>query len=769
MNKKEIMNKEKRTKKKKLEGTSKPLIVVESPSKARTISKYLSKKFNVVASVGHVKDLPGSKFGVEIENNFAPQYITIKGKGKILSEIKKAARSASSVYLAPDPDREGEAIAWHIAEELNEDKDKVYRVLFNEITEKAIKEALQNPGRIDINKVNAQQARRILDRIVGYKLSPLLWEKVRRGLSAGRVQSVAVRLICDLEREIGQFKPEEYWSILANVEGKNPPPFEIKLIKYQNENINIPDGQEAERIKGVLSSTHYSVRTIERKEKRKYPLPPFTTSKLQQEAARRLRFTAKKTMLLAQSLYEGLEIGDEGPAGLITYMRTDSVRVSDDAKSEARIYIKDNIGHEYLPDRAIEYKNKKGIQDAHEAIRPTSVIRTPEYIKGYVDRDTYNLYRLICNRFVACQMNPAILDTTTIDVEAGDYLLRATGSVMKFPGFMKLYQEERDETVEAGEGEDEVIPSLTEGERLRLNSIEAKQHFTQPPPRYTEATLIKELEEKGIGRPSTYAAILSTIQDRKYAEKREGRFFPTELGFLVNDLLVEHFPELIDVMFTARMEEELDEIEEGRYEWQAAVGDFYGPFNQHLEKAKAGMRNLKREETPTDIKCEKCGSNMIIKWGRRGYFLACSAYPECKTTKEFKRTEDGTIEVIKEEGTNETCTACGSPMVIKTGRYGRFLACSNYPACKTTRPLTTGVRCPEPDCSGEITERRSKRGKVFYSCTRYPECKFAMWNKPVPQPCPLCGAPFLGEKRTRGGGSTIVCLKKGCGYKMENA
>ncbi|OGW58821.1 MAG: DNA topoisomerase I, partial [Nitrospirae bacterium RIFCSPLOW2_12_42_9] len=427
------MNKEKRTKKKKLEGTSKPLIVVESPSKARTISKYLSKKFNVVASVGHVKDLPGSKFGVEIENNFAPQYITIKGKGKILSEIKKAARSASSVYLAPDPDREGEAIAWHIAEELNEDKDKVYRVLFNEITEKAIKEALQNPGRIDINKVNAQQARRILDRIVGYKLSPLLWEKVRRGLSAGRVQSVAVRLICDLEREIGQFKPEEYWSILASVEGKNPPPFEIKLIKYQNENINIPDGQEAERIKGVLSSTHYSVRTIERKEKRKYPLPPFTTSKLQQEAARRLRFTAKKTMLLAQSLYEGLEIGDEGPAGLITYMRTDSVRVSDDAKSEARIYIKDNIGHEYLPDRAIEYKNKKGIQDAHEAIRPTSVIRTPEYIKGYVDRDTYNLYRLIWNRFVACQMNPAILDTTTIDVEAGDYLLRATGSVMKFP------------------------------------------------------------------------------------------------------------------------------------------------------------------------------------------------------------------------------------------------------------------------------------------------------------------------------------------------
>lgn len=746
----------------------KPLIVVESPSKARTITKYLGKKYNVIASVGHVKDLPESKFGVDIDQDFSPHYITIKGKGKILSEIKRAAKSASVIFLGPDPDREGEAIAWHIAEELNEGKDNVYRVLFHEITEKAIKEALRNPGRIDMNKVNAQQARRILDRIVGYKLSPLLWEKVRRGLSAGRVQSVAVRLICDLEGEIERFVSEEYWSIVAKVEGKSPPPFEIRLIKFRNEEINIPDQLEAERIKGVLSGSDYIVKSIERKEKKKNPPPPFTTSKLQQEASRKLRFTAQKTMLIAQRLYEGLEVGNEGPVGLVTYMRTDSVRVSKDAQTEARRYIEESIGREYLPERAVDYKNKKGIQDAHEAIRPTSVLRTPEMIKEYVDRDAYHLYKLIWNRFVACQMNPAVLDTTTVDIEAGEYLLRATGTVIKFPGFMKLYQEERDESEQPREeGEEGMIPPLTEGERLILHALELKQHFTQPPPRYTEATLIKELEEQGIGRPSTYASILSTIQERKYVEKREGRFYPTELGVLVNGLLVEHFPELIDVKFTAKMEEELDEIEEGRYEWAEAVGDFYKPFSQHLEKARNEMRNIKREETPTDIKCDKCGNRMVIKWGKLGYFLACSGYPDCKNTMEFKRGEDGKIEIVREETSGESCPECGSPLVIKNGRYGRFLACSNYPACKTTKPLTTGVRCPEPGCGGEITERRSKKGRVFYSCTRYPDCKFAMWDKPVPQPCPQCGAPFLVEKRTRGGSSKVMCARKGCGYKEE--
>ena len=746
---------------------SKPLIIVESPAKARTITKYLGKSYNVMASVGHVKDLPISKLGVDIDNDFTPHYVTIKGKAKILTDIKKAAKSASKIFLCPDPDREGEAIAWHIAEELNDKVDNIYRVLFHEITEKAIKEALHTPGRIDTNKVNAQQARRILDRIVGYKLSPLLWEKVRRGLSAGRVQSVAVRIICDLEKEIQQFVSEEYWSLTATVEGRVQPPFAIKLIKYRNEDIKVPNQQDAERIKNVLSGIEYIVKAIEKKERKKNPQPPFTTSKLQQEAARKLRFTAKKTMMVAQKLYEGIEIGSEGPVGLITYMRTDSVRVSADAQGEARKYIKENIGHEYIPGKGVDYKNKKGIQDAHEAIRPTSVFRSPEEIKGHVDKDTYNLYRLIWNRFVACQMSPALLDTTTIDVTAGEYILRATGAVVKFPGFMKLYEEGSDDTAQAIEGEEgSVLPSVTVGERLNLLTIEPKQHFTQPPARYTEATLIKELEENGIGRPSTYATILSTIQDREYVEKKEGKFYPTELGVLVNNLLVEHFPELIDVMFTAKMEDELDEIEEGRYEWRQAVGDFYKPFDQHLEKARKEMRNVKGEETTTDIKCEKCGNSMVIKWGKLGYFLACSAYPECKNTMDFKRSEDGAIEAMKEEATGEICPQCNSPMIIKSGRYGRFLACSKYPECKTTKPITTGVACPQQGCGGELTEKRSKRGRVFYSCTKYPSCTFAMWDKPVNQPCPQCGAPFLAEKTSRGN-SKIVCIRKECGYKEE--
>lgn len=748
---------------------SKPLIIVESPSKAKTITKYLGKKYNVIASVGHVKDLPASKLGIEIENNFTPQYVTIKGKAKVLAEIKKAAKLAPTIFLAPDPDREGEAIAWHIAEELKDNKDNIFRVLFNEITEKAIKESLQNPGRIDLNKVNAQQARRILDRIVGYKLSPLLWDKVRRGLSAGRVQSVAVRLICDLEKEIAQFVSKEYWTISAMVEGATPPPFEIRLIKFRNEDIDIPDQQEAERIKVILATGEYVVSSIEKKEKKRNPAAPFTTSKLQQEASKKLRFTASRTMSIAQKLYEGIDIGSEGPAGLITYMRTDSVRISKDAQADARKYIKDNFGKEYLPDRAIDYKNKKGIQDAHEAIRPTSVEYTPERIKEYVDRDTYNLYKLIWNRFVACQMSPAVMDTITVDITAGECLLRATGSTVKFAGFMKLYQEEREESEQApdgtGEAGEAVIPALTEGERLNLLSLAPAQHFTQPPSRYTEASLIKELEEKGIGRPSTYAAIIYTIQDREYVEKKESKFFPTELGVLVNDLLVEHFPELIDVKFTAQMEENLDEVEEGRCEWRDTVGEFYGPFDTHLEKAKKDMRNLKGEETPTDIKCEKCGNNMIIKWGKLGYFLACSGYPECKNTKEFRRGEEGKIEIVQQETTSETCPVCSSPMVIKSGRFGRFLACSNYPTCKTTKPITTGVKCPEPDCKGEITEKRSKRGKVFFSCTKYPACKFASWDKPVAQPCPQCGAPFLVEKRQRSGGISLACINKECGYK----
>lgn len=777
---------------------AKSLIIVESPAKARTISKYLGRGYRVLASVGHVKDLPTSKLGVDIDHDFTPQYVTIKGKAKVLAEIKKKAMDADKVFLAPDPDREGEAIAWHIAQEIDgkavtgkarSKSPKVFRVLFNEITESAIKRALQSPGQIDLKLVNAQQARRVLDRIVGYQGSQLLWRKVRRGLSMGRVQSVAVKLICDREREREAFRSEEYWSVTATLAGTNPPPFEARLHSINGQDAVVSSAQAAEHIVAAVQGKDFVVSSIERKEKRRNPIAPFITSRLQQEAARKLRFTPKKTMTLAQQLYEGLEIGKEGPVGLITYMRTDSTRVSNEATDEARQLIRERFGNEYVPATPNVYKTQKAAQEAHEAIRPTSAHRDPEAIKQFLERDQYQLYKLIWNRFVASQMTPAILEVTRVDsVPQGTneaYLFRANGTVLKFPGHQAVYLEGRDVETEVQsrkadqETEDEAerrLPPLTEGERLRLVAQEGqpapglmpKQHFTQPPPRYNEALLIRELEEKGIGRPSTYASIISTIQDRKYVEKVENRFMPTETGLTVNDFLVKGFPDILNVDFTSLMEKELDEVEEGEKPWVAAVRDFYEPFSKDIEKAKGMPGPRDTVEPPTNIACEKCGRMMEIKWGRNGKFLACPGYkeePPCKNTHNFERLSDGTIKIIakQELATDEKCEKCGSPMVIKSGRFGKFLACSAYPVCKTTKPIPLGVKCPQD--GGELTQKRSKKGRTFYACVNYPKCEFAIWDRPVNKPCPQCQAPFLVEKSSRQTGTTVQCLNEDCGYK----
>jgi len=772
---------------------SKSLIIVESPAKARTITKYLKGKYTVMASVGHVKDLPTSKLGVDIEQDFAPQYVTIKGKTQILADIKKKAKEADKVFLAPDPDREGEAIAWHLAQEImgkTKNKDqKVFRVLFNEITESAIKRALQSPSQVDMNRVHAQQARRILDRIVGYQGSQLLWKKVRRGLSMGRVQSVAVKLICDRERERNAFRSEEYWSITATLAGTNPPPFEAKLHSINDQDAVIASAQDAERIVTAVHGKDFTVRSIERKEKKRHPVAPFITSRLQQEAARKLRFTPKKTMMLAQQLYEGIEIGNEGPLGLITYMRTDSTRISKEAAEEARAVIRERFGAEYLPATPNQYKTQKAAQEAHEAIRPTSAHRDPDSIKQYLERDQYQVYKLIWNRFIASQMTPAILEVTRVDsipAQTPDtYVFRANGTVVKFPGHTVVYLEGRDAELHAQsrkadqDTEDEAerqLPALTEGERLRLVSqdghpvpgLAPKQHFTQPPPRYNEALLIRELEDKGIGRPSTYASICSTIQERLYVEKLEGRFAPTETGTTVNNFLVKGFPDILDVEFTSRMETELDEVEDGTKGWVATVRDFYVPFSTDLGKAQDIPGPKDTVAPPTNVPCEQCGRMLEIKWGRNGKFLACPGYkddPPCKNTQNFETLPDGTIKIVAKEDltTDEKCEKCSSPMVIKTGRFGKFIACSAYPTCKTTKPIPLGVKCPQD--GGDLIQKRSKKGRNFYACANYPTCEFAIWDRPVAKPCPQCHAPFLVEKYSKQAGASVVCRVEECGYK----
>ncbi|MDA8085014.1 MAG: type I DNA topoisomerase [Nitrospiraceae bacterium] len=740
----------------------KSLVIVESPAKAKTISKILGKDFTVKASVGHIKDLPAKEMGIDIEHDFTPQYIVIPGKEKVIKELRKAAKEADTVYIAPDPDREGEAIAWHIAEEVKDKKKTLYRIKFNEITKSAVLEAVKNPGEIDMMKVDAQQARRILDRLVGYELSPLLWRKVRRGLSAGRVQSVAVRLVVDREREIEAFKQEEYWSINAEFEGSSKPSFWSRLFKYQDEKVEIGNAETAESVVSSLRDSRFILASIDRKKRKRMPSPPFITSTLQQEASRKLRFTAKKTMAVAQQLYEGIELGEEGAVGLITYMRTDSNRISAEAQKAAREYIEQTYGKEFLPEKPPVYKSKASAQEAHEAVRPTYMTNVPEQIKHYLSKEQFSLYKLIWNRFVASQMAPAELELTTFDIspeqQKGRTIFRATGSVVKFQGFMALYTEGTDELLDENES---LLPSLTEGEGLRLLDLQPKQHFTQPPPRYTEASLVKALEEKGIGRPSTYAAIMSTIQDRKYVQKTDGKFSPTELGVVVNDLLVERFSELMDIGFTANLEEDLDHIEDGKTKWVKVVSDFYAPFHGKLAEALAVPGKVKPQDIPTEATCEKCGKPMVIRWGRHGRFMACSGFPECKNAKPL----DGDKPAQEPVETDEKCPKCGSPMLLKSGRFGKFYACSGYPECKTTKPISTGVKCPED--GGDIVERRSKRGRSFWSCSNYPKCKFATWNKPVAQKCPQCGAPFLGEKWSKGGDVSYVCLNKECSYKVE--
>ncbi len=751
------------------------LLIVESPTKAKTIKKYLGKGFQVKATVGHIRDLPRKTLGVDLERDFAPTYETIKGKKKVIDDLVQAALKSDQVYLAPDPDREGEAIAWHMAEAIKaaakrkkKSLPQIHRVLFHEITARAVKEAVAAPLEINSNLYEAQQARRILDRLVGYQVSPLLWDKVRRGLSAGRVQSVALRIICEREAEIAAFNPVEYWSLVARLSGNSPPPFEAKLIKWKGEKPKLDNAAAVQVVVDTLSGAEYRLVTLKQRERRRNSQPPFITSTLQQEASRKLGFSAKKTMMLAQRLYEGMEVGGEGQVGLITYMRTDSVRTSDQALADVRAIIKQKYGGKYLPAKPIIYKNrKKGVQDAHEAIRPTMLEYSPESVRDFVERDIYRLYDLIWKRFLASQMSAAVFDQTTLDIQAGhDAVFRATGSVMKFDGFIAVYMEGSDDSDEADEESNDTLPALKEGEVLSCSELLPHQHFTQPPPRFSEASLVRELEARGIGRPSTYAAILSNLQDRGYIEKEKGRFFAVPLGKIVNTLLVENFPDIFNVDFTARMENELDEVEEGKLGWISTLRNFYEPFSRTLEQARVQMRDIKRQEIPTEIKCEKCESVMVIKWGRHGEFLACSRYPDCKTTTDFKRV-DGSIVLAKAETTDLLCPKCKSAMLVKKGRYGRFLACSSYPECKTTAGFPIGVSCPQD--GGAIVEKRSGKGKIFYSCDNYPACKYAIWDKPIAKPCPQCDSPILVEKYSKRSGTSIRCPRKECGYVQAEA
>ncbi len=756
--------------------TKKALIIVESPSKAKTIQKYLGRSYTVKASVGHIKDLPKSKLGVDLEKNFKPDYQVIKGKDKVIEEIKKAAAIVPEIYLAPDPDREGEAIAWHISEELPKKGKKVYRVLFNAITKPSILEAMKHPQELDESKYNSQQARRILDRLVGYKISPILWDKVKRGLSAGRVQSVAVRLVVDREEEVKKFVPEEYWTIDAQFE-KSGKPFIAKLAKIDGKDPELPNQQTTDGIVKSLQGVPFEVSSVETRERTRKPQAPFITSRLQQEASRKLGFSAKKTMTLAQHLYEGVDLGDLGTHGLITYMRTDSTRIAPEAIVEVRAFIEKEYGKSSLPAEPIVYKTKKSAQDAHEAIRPSSLEFAPSVVESFLDRDEFRLYQLIWNRYVACQMVPAVYDQTTMELsakskEGRNALMRVTGSKLKFPGFTAVYDETPDEDraksktgeEEAGEEASQELPDLVEGEKHTAKEFLPVQHFTQPPPRYSDASLIRELEEKGIGRPSTYAAILSNIQDREYVEKRENRYYPTELGIVVTDLLVKAFPDVLNVAFTAEMEDKLDQIEEGKTDWVKMMREFWKPFEKTLEHAKLHMKDLKSQEIPTKFRCEKDGAVMVMKWGKMGQFLACSNYPECKFTAECKKDEKGELILLPREKSNEKCDKCGAAMLIKHGKFGKFLACERYPDCKSTKAITLGIKCP--GCKvGEMTARMSRYKRMFYGCNTYPKCNYALWDKPIDKPCPQCQWPILTDKFTKRDGHIIKCPNKECGFK----
>jgi DNA topoisomerase-1 len=723
----------------------KSLVIVESVAKTKTISKFLGRGFEVRSSVGHVKDLPKHRLGVKIEDGFEPEYITIRGKGKILNELRKLAAQSDTVFIATDPDREGEAIAKHIAEEIATRNRNIRRVLFNEITEKAVKAAIDQPTEIDEDKVEAQKARRVVDRLVGYQVSPILWRTIYRGLSAGRVQSVALRLICEREDEIEAFVPEEYWSITAMLQGFRTDPFASKLIKIDGKNLKLGTEKDTRAVVEDLRKQRYTVKDIQKKKTRRNPPAPFTTSTLQQAAAQRLGFTAKRTMMVAQQLYEGVELGTKGPTGLITYMRTDSIRVADEALEAVREYIYSNFGKEYLPKTARRYKAKSGAQDAHEAIRPTSMQFEPRAIKRYLSADQYRLYELIWSRFVASQMTPAELEQTTIDITAGKrYLFRTTGSVITFRGFLQVYEDIK-ENGEAKEedGSSKIPTELKVGEDLRLLELIPKQHFTKPPPRYTESSLVKTLDELGIGRPSTYATIISTILQRKYVTKDGRQLVPSDLGRTVNKILIANFPHIFNVHFTAEMEAELDRVESGERQFLEVVKSFYEPFTRALQATESKREEILEEvQEETTEKCPKCGRDLIIRWGRNGRFMACTGYPECRYT--------APVEPEEQEVSGEKCEKCGRDMIIKNGRFGRFLACSGYPECKNTRSITIGVKCPNEGCDGMVVEKRTRRGRVFYGCNNYPKCDFASWHRPVARQCPECGHPYLEERYRRG-------------------
>jgi DNA topoisomerase I len=797
---------------------AKALVVVESPAKAKTINKYLGRDYKVIASMGHIRDLPKSKLGVDVDNDFAEEYQSLESRKKVIKELKDAAKDATDIFVATDPDREGEAIGWHIAQELGGKRRKIRRLMFNEITKKAVQEALNHPGVIDEKMVSAQRARRVLDRLVGYKISPLLWDKVRRGLSAGRVQSVALKLVCDREREIAAFVPEEYWNIIAKLAGPQPPEFEAKLLKKDGDPIKVANEEQSNAVLAGLEGASWIVSSVATKERKRHAPPPFITSKLQQTA----RFPVKKTMMIAQQLYEG---GIDIPGltgGLITYMRTDSVRVADEALTAVRDHIKTAFGADYMPEAPNYYKSKADAQDAHEAIRPTSLQHDPETVKPYLTQDQYSLYRLIWNRFVASQMTPATFDETIVDITAADYIFRVKGTVPKFAGWMATYgltpgepteaaDKKEDDDAESATGQ---LPALAEGDRLELKALRPEQKFTPPPPRFTEATLVKELEENGIGRPSTYASIIGVLQDRDYVNKTEGKFKPTALGVIVSDLLAKAFDDIIDVDYTRSLEEDLDKIEEGKTDYAKTLGDFYKKFKKDLSKAGKEMQDLKKgieigeacdkcgspmlkrvgkfgpfiacsaypectntrevetqepesETGEEEIEpCENCGKPMAVKRGRFGQFLACTGYPECKTTRKLIATKQGGLRAARpDQILDEKCPRCGANLVVKQGRYGEFTACTKYPECKYVKHKTTGVKCPkDADKGGEVVERKSKRGKVFFGCSNYPDCDFVLWNRPLAEKCPKCGAPYLVEKTTKKHGRQVLCNNEDCDY-----
>ena len=737
------------------------LIIVESPAKSRTIEKYLKGKYHVEATMGHIIDLPKKEFGIDIEGGFTPKYVVIDEKKKVVSGLKKKAKNYSEIYLAADPDREGEAICYHLKTILNAKGKKIYRVLFNEITLTGITKALESPGDVNLNKFNAQQTRRIVDRIVGYKVSPLLWDKVKRGLSAGRVQTVALRIICDREEQIRQFQKEEYWTIAAEFL-KEENSFISKLIEIDGKKIrtgnkkakiSIDSEALAKEIKKELENGEFMVSSVQRKEKKRNPLPPFVTSKLQQEAARVLDFPVKKTMRIAQKLYEGIDVGD-GPVGLITYMRTDSTRVSKEAVESARSFINEKFGKDEVPSKPNVFSAKNNAQDAHEAIRPTSVFRTPESVAEYLSKDELGLYSLIWKRFVGSQMKPAIFEETLIKVKNGKYTLESSGTVLKKQGFLKVYN--------PGIGKDKLLPVVNEGEKLNLNNIETKQNFTTPPPRYSEATLVKELESNGIGRPSTYATIISVIQNRAYVLMKEKKFYPTALGELVNRLLVSSFPKIFEINYTANLEKQLDGIEEGKLDYQVVLKKFYAEFESYLKKAEEEMVNVKRNGIPIGEKCEKCGGEMVKKIGKFGVFIACSNYPECKNTREVIESVDG--EDVN--GEKKKCPKCGGELILKSGKYGKFYTCSNYPECDYRESLNGNGNGPKmldkkcPQCGKPLVERKGRYGK-FIACSGYPECRYIEKEKPeeLDITCPKCGKGKIVKRKTRRGRVFYGCSR----------